>query len=69
MTNQPKIPAPETRKRLIKQLRKCNRQLELWDLELQELQATLEADLRDSRRARLQKTNKSINSADCGEKT
>jgi hypothetical protein len=55
MTNQPQIPDPQTRKRLVEQLRECSRNIEIWTLELDELLAVLEADLRKQRKARLQK--------------
>ncbi len=53
MTNQPRIPDPETRKRLVEQLRECNRKIELWTYELDDLIAMVEADLREQRRTRL----------------
>ncbi len=48
-----KIPDAETRRRNVERLRESNRQLELWDLQLEELTAMVEADLRRQRRERL----------------
>jgi hypothetical protein len=48
-----KIPDAETRRRSVQRLRESNRQLELWGLEIEELTAMVEADLRRQRRRRL----------------
>lgn len=48
-----KIPDAETRRRNVERLRESNRQLELWGLQLEELTAIVEADLRRQRRERL----------------
>uniref|UniRef100_B8HNF8 Uncharacterized protein n=1 Tax=Cyanothece sp. (strain PCC 7425 / ATCC 29141) TaxID=395961 RepID=B8HNF8_CYAP4 len=55
MTKQPRIPDAETRKREIEQLRECGKQLDLFTLALDELLATVEADLRQQKRERLQR--------------
>ena len=48
-----KIPDAETRRRSVQRLRESNRQLELWGLQIEELIAMVEADLRRQRRRRL----------------
>jgi len=50
MTNQPKIPAPETRVRHIAKLRELNQRMDEHILDLDELNASLEADLRKQQR-------------------
>ena len=59
----PKIPDPETRQRLIDQLRESNRKLDISNLALEELIARIEADLREQRRARLGLNKKETRSA------
>ncbi|MGK7878396.1 MAG: hypothetical protein AB4426_35355 [Xenococcaceae cyanobacterium] len=54
MTQQPRIPDPETRKREVERLRASNRQLKLVTLAFDELIAMVEADLRRQRRERLE---------------
>ncbi len=53
MNNQPTIPDPFTRERLVNQLRESNRQLELSNLALEEAIANVETDLRQQRKVRL----------------
>ncbi|GEM_PF-808213 len=54
MSEQPKIPDAETRKRSLEQLRESNRQLDLVGLQIDELIAMAEAQLRRQRRERLE---------------
>lgn len=53
MSEQLRIPAPETRKREVEQIRASNRMLDELNLALEELLAMIEADLREQRRKRL----------------
>jgi hypothetical protein len=53
MTNEFKIPDPETRARDIANLRESGRLLDLWTLELDEAIAALDKHLLQQRRARL----------------
>ncbi|MBW4621361.1 MAG: hypothetical protein KME17_18625 [Cyanosarcina radialis HA8281-LM2] len=55
MTQERKIPDPETRRRSIERLRESNRQLELFTLALDELIATVETDIRRQRRVILER--------------
>jgi len=50
MSNQPRIPDPETRARHIAKLRDINRRMDKHILDLDELNAKLEADLLEQRR-------------------
>lgn len=54
MTQQYKIPDEETRQRSVKNLREVRRQLELFGLELDELLAMADVELRRQRRERLE---------------
>ncbi|MBV9387581.1 MAG: hypothetical protein JOZ78_14270 [Chroococcidiopsidaceae cyanobacterium CP_BM_ER_R8_30] len=54
MTQSPKVPDIQTRKRAVARLRESNRQLELVSLALDELIAMVEADLRCQQQERLQ---------------
>lgn len=54
MSEQPKIPDAETRKRSLERLRESNRQLDLVGLQIDELIAMAEAQLRRQRRERLE---------------
>ncbi|MFB2923045.1 MULTISPECIES: hypothetical protein [Aerosakkonema] len=57
--NQPKkILDPEKAKRTVERLREANRQLEILDLKLEELNAMVEADLRRQRLERLERRKK-----------
>jgi hypothetical protein len=49
------IPNAETRRKEVERLRDSNRQLELFNLELDELIAMVETDLRGQRRERLER--------------
>jgi len=53
MNNKLRIPDAETRKREIENLRQINRQFDIINFQLDELNASLEADLRQQRRKRL----------------
>ena len=55
MNQFPQIPDAQTRKKCLERLRESNRQLEILALELDELIAMVEADLRRQRRERLQR--------------
>jgi hypothetical protein len=55
MTERFPIPDAETRRKEVERLRESNRQLELFNLELDELIAMVETDLRGQRRERLEK--------------
>jgi hypothetical protein len=55
MTEHFPIPNEETRQREVERLRASNQQLERFELELDELTAMVEADLRQQRRRRLEK--------------
>lgn len=57
MTEQFPIPDTETRRREVEKLRECNRQLELYCLQLEEFTAIVESDLRLQRRKRLENKN------------
>ncbi len=50
---QPSLPDPETAKRLLKNLRKTHREMEEFNLELAEINAQLERDIRQQRLKRL----------------
>ena len=54
MTKQDKIPDEQTRQRSVKNLREVRRQLELFGLELDELLAMANIELRRQRRQRLE---------------
>jgi hypothetical protein len=60
MENQLKRPDAETRARSIASLREAGRLLDLWTLELDEVIAALDKDLREQRRARLLRKSNSI---------
>jgi hypothetical protein len=60
MTDQFKRPDAETRARSIANLREAGRLLDLWTLELDEVIAALDKDLRVQRRARLLHKSKSM---------
>ena len=57
--NQPKkFLDPEKAKRTVERLREANRQLEILDLKLEELNAMVEADLRRQRLERIERRKK-----------
>ena len=58
-----RIPDPETRARSISNLREAGRLLDLWTLELDEVIAVLDKDLREQRRARLMYRSNSVPTA------
>ncbi|MDY6803256.1 MAG: hypothetical protein SXA11_05545 [Cyanobacteriota bacterium] len=53
MNDKPRIPDPQTRARSVANMRETCRQLDLWNLELDELIAMVETDIRQQRKARL----------------
>jgi hypothetical protein len=61
MTEYFPVPNQETRQKEVEQLRASNQQLERFALELDELIAMVEADLRQQRRRRLEKQKLTIN--------
>lgn len=63
MTDQFKRPDNETRARSIANLREAGRLLDLWTLELDEVIAALDKDLREQRRARLLSRSNSMPTA------
>jgi hypothetical protein len=60
MNDQLKRPDAETRARSIAGLKEAGRLLDLWTLELDEVIAALDKDLREQRRARLLRKSNSI---------
>jgi hypothetical protein len=60
MKDQLKIPDPETRARSIANLREAGRMLDLLTLDLDEIIAILDKDLREQRRTRLLSRSSSI---------
>jgi acetolactate synthase regulatory subunit len=60
MTQQRQVPNQEARKLSLEGLRESNRQLDLLNLQLDELIAIIEADLRKQKRERLLKRGKQI---------
>ncbi|ACK70930.1 hypothetical protein PCC7424_2513 [Gloeothece citriformis PCC 7424] len=61
MTQEPRIPDAETRARNVARMREAGRQMDLVNLQLDELIAMIEADLRVQKRARLEKKLKQQN--------
>ncbi|MGH2415715.1 MAG: hypothetical protein ACRDEA_18890 [Microcystaceae cyanobacterium] len=59
ITQQPRIPNPETKARNVARMREACRQMDLVTLQLDELIAMVEADLRRQRRERLQRKSPS----------
>lgn len=55
-TKQPRIPDPQTYDRLLKNLRRTRLEMAEWNLQLAEVEARLEMDLRQQRRRRVQKS-------------
>lgn len=60
MTKQRQIPDEEARKRSLEGLRKSNHQLDLLNLQLDELIATIEAEIRQQQKQRLFKRGQQI---------
>jgi hypothetical protein len=60
MNDKLRIPDAETRARSIAGLKEAGRLLDLWTLELDEVIAALDKDLREQRRARLLRKSNSI---------
>ena len=63
MSDKLRIPDAETRARSIANLREAGRMLDLLTLELDDVIALLDRDLRDQRRARLMRKSNSIPTA------
>jgi hypothetical protein len=63
MNDQLRIPDPETRARSIANLKEAGRMLDLLTLDLDEIIAILDKDLREQRRARLMYRSTSIPTA------
>ena len=63
MNQQPRIPDPETRKREVEKLRCLSKQIEAFNLKLDEIIAQLEAGIREQRRTRLGLNKKESRSA------
>ncbi len=55
MTKQPRIPDPETSKRLLANLRQTHWEMEEFNLELAEINAQLERNIRQQRLKRLRR--------------
>lgn len=62
MTKQREIPDEQTRKHSLEGLRKSNHQLDLLNLQLDELIAMIEAEVRQQKKKRLLKRGKQIES-------
>lgn len=56
MTQQPRIPDPETSKRLLENLRRARLELAESNLELAEVSALLDKELREQRLSRVRRT-------------
>ena len=65
MTQKPRIPDPETRARSVARMREACRKLDLVTVQLDELIAMVEADLRRQRLARVQSKSQGQGIADC----
>ncbi len=65
MTQKPRIPDPETRVRSVARMREACRKLDLVTVQLDELIAMVEADLRRQRLARVQGKSQEQGIADC----
>jgi hypothetical protein len=63
MKDQSRIPDPETRAKSIANLKEAGRMLDLLTLDLDEIIAILDKDLREQRRARLLSRSKSMPTA------
>ncbi|PSF39309.1 hypothetical protein C7H19_00535 [Aphanothece hegewaldii CCALA 016] len=61
MTQQRQIPDEESRKKCLERLRETNRQLDLYNLQLDELIAMIEAEARQQKRERLLKKYNNTN--------
>ncbi|MFB2968960.1 hypothetical protein ACE1CD_08305 [Aerosakkonema sp. BLCC-F183] len=60
MTEEPRIPDEETRKRLSKNLRKSILELQEFGLQLEEIEAGLEKHIREQKRNRLEKVRQNM---------
>jgi len=60
MTNQPRIPDPETRARLLSSLRQTRLELEEFGLQLEEVIAGLEKDIREQKLQRIEKAKQRL---------
>lgn len=60
MTNQARIPDPETRARLLSSLRQTRLELEEFGLQLEEIIAGLEKDIREQKLQRIEKAKQKL---------
>ncbi|MFB2937568.1 hypothetical protein ACE1B6_20155 [Aerosakkonemataceae cyanobacterium BLCC-F154] len=60
MTNQPRIPNPETRARLLSSLRQTRLELEEFGLQLEEVIAGLEKQIREQKLRRIEKAKQKL---------
>ncbi|OKH36659.1 hypothetical protein NIES2119_16670 [[Phormidium ambiguum] IAM M-71] len=60
MTNQPRIPDPETRARLLRSLRQTRLELEEFGLQLEEVIAGLEKQIREQKLQRIEKAKQKL---------
>lgn len=60
MNNQPRIPDPETRARLLNSLRQTRLELEEFGLQLEEVIAGLEKDIREQKLQKIEKTKQKL---------
>ncbi|WP_413265531.1 hypothetical protein [Floridanema flaviceps] len=60
MTNQPRIPDPETRARLLNSLRQTRLELEEFGLQLEEVIAGLEKHIREQKLRRIEKAKQKL---------
>ena len=61
MTNQPRIPDEETRKRLSANLRQARLDLQEFGLQLEEVEALLDQQIREQKRKRIQTQRQNLN--------
>ncbi|AFZ15372.1 hypothetical protein Cri9333_4592 [Crinalium epipsammum PCC 9333] len=61
MTEQPRIPDEETRKRLSANLRKARLDLQEFGLQLEEVEALLDQQIREQKRKRIQTQRQNLN--------
>jgi len=61
MTEQPRIPDEETRKRLCANLRKARLDLQEFGLQLEEVEALLDQQIREQKRKRIERSRQNLN--------
>ncbi|HEY9692646.1 MAG TPA: hypothetical protein V6D15_10590 [Oculatellaceae cyanobacterium] len=61
MTNQPRIPDEETRKRLSANLRQARLDLQEFGLQLEEVEALLDQQIREQKRKRIERLRQNLN--------